>query len=172
MNHHHSWLPPTLRQRTADQIGILVPNLDLALARYAELFRVDSWAVYSYDDSFVPIREFRGEQGRFSMRLALGGKHPQIELIEPLEGPSIYHEWIDQHGYGLHHIGLFVDSVEDAVNEMTGAGFPVLQLGRGYGLDGDGGFAYFDTRDQVQIFTEAIEIPARRPSPLREFHFE
>jgi len=28
---------------------------------------------------------------------------------------------------------------------MDRQGFPVLQSGRGFGVDGDGGYAYFDT---------------------------
>ena len=27
-----------------------------------------------------------------------------FELIQPLDGPSIYKEWLDEHGEGLHHV--------------------------------------------------------------------
>ena len=36
---------------------------------------------------------------------------------------------------------------------------------RGYGLDGDGGFAYLDTIDDVGMIVELIEFPARRREP-------
>ena len=43
----------------------------------------------------------------------------------------------------------------------------MLQSARGYGLDGDGGFAYLDTIDDVRIIVELLEFPARRREPER-----
>jgi methylmalonyl-CoA/ethylmalonyl-CoA epimerase len=48
---------------------------------------------------------------------------------------------------------------------MSDAGYPVLQMGTGYGVDGDGGFAYFDTLAATSVVFEAIEVPARRRPP-------
>jgi methylmalonyl-CoA/ethylmalonyl-CoA epimerase len=164
-----SWLPKVFQDRHIDQIGIVVPDLDEALPFYAEMFAVDVWNIYTYDDAIVPFREFRGSPGQFSMMLALGGSSPQIELIEPICGPSLYHEWIEERGYGLHHLGVFVPSVDEVITEMRGHGIAVLQRGSGYGLDGDGAFAYFATDDHLSTYIEAIEIPERRRPPEREF---
>ena len=99
------------------------------------------------------------------MRLALGGSDPQVELIEPLEGPSAYHEWIDEHGYGFHHVGYYVADVRAVTVEMERAGFEVLMGGSGFGADGSGAFAYYDTVAVLGYVTEAIEVPARRHEP-------
>lgn len=48
---------------------------------------------------------------------------------------------------------------------MRRAGYDVLQSGRGYGLDGDGGYAYFDTERDFEVIVEAIEVPKRRREP-------
>jgi catechol 2,3-dioxygenase-like lactoylglutathione lyase family enzyme len=149
------------------QVGILVRDLDQALRTYGAVRAVESWSLYTYGPEFVPRLEYRGQAGRFSMRIALGGKSPQVELLEPLDGPSIYHEWIAQHGFGLHHLGFYVESLEVAIRAMSDAGFPVLQMGTGYGADGDGGFAYFDTLAEASVIFEAIEVPARRKPPQR-----
>ncbi len=29
-----------------------------------------------------------------------------VELLQPENGPSIYKEWLDEHGEGLHHIAV------------------------------------------------------------------
>ena len=100
------------------------------------------------------------------MRLALAGAGPQIELIEPLTGPSLYHEWLDEHGEGLHHIGMRVPDLQAGIRDMAERGWDVLQSGRGYGLDGDGGFAYLDTTaEDLGVILELIEVPARRREP-------
>lgn len=99
------------------------------------------------------------------MRLALSDTSPQIELIEPLHGPNIYEEWLERHGAGFHHVGTFVPSLDRAIDAMSGLGYELIQSGRGYGADGDGGFAYFDTTNDLGIITEVLEIPATRRQP-------
>jgi methylmalonyl-CoA/ethylmalonyl-CoA epimerase len=160
-----SGIPEALVGGGVGQVGIIVPDLEEGLRGYAAIGMIESWSIYTYGPATVPRVEYRGEAGQFSVRIALGGKQPQIELMQPLEGPSIYEEWIAERGYGLHHLGFFVPSLEDAVTAMAGAGFAVLQLGSGYGLDGDGGFAYFDTVEVASVILEAIEVPARRRAP-------
>ena len=48
---------------------------------------------------------------------------------------------------------------------MVAAGYDLLQSGYGYGLDGDGGYAYFDTERDFGIIVEALEVPRRRREP-------
>jgi len=158
-------IPEALIGRGIGQVGILVPDLAEGLRVYGATGTIESWSIYTYGPPTVPHLEYRSEPGRFSVRIALGGTAPQVELMQPLEGPSLYDEWIQERGYGLHHLGFFVPSLEDAVIAMAASGFPVLQRGSGYGLDGDGGFAYFDTLDVASVILEAIEVPSRRRMP-------
>jgi methylmalonyl-CoA/ethylmalonyl-CoA epimerase len=149
----------------ADQIGIVVADIDLAMHRYGRLFGCGDWRVYTYGPAMLRDPTFRGRPGRFEMRLALASSDPQIELIQPLTGPSLYHEWMADHGEGLHHVGTIVPDLTAAIRDMGHRGFAVLQSGRGYGLDGDGGFAYLDTAAELGIVVELIEVPARRRQP-------
>jgi catechol 2,3-dioxygenase-like lactoylglutathione lyase family enzyme len=160
-----SAFPQALVGGGVGQIGILVPDLDGALRAYGAFGTIESWSIYTYGPPTVPSLRYRDGPGRFSVRIALGGRAPQIELMQPIEGPSLYDEWIAERGYGLHHLGFFVPSLDVAVAAMTDAGFAVLQRGSGYGLDGDGGFAYFDTADLASVILEAIEVPTRRRTP-------
>jgi methylmalonyl-CoA/ethylmalonyl-CoA epimerase len=149
----------------ADQIGIVVEDLEQAMHRYAQIFDCGRWSVYTYGPAILREPTFRGGPGTFEMRLAMAGSGPQIELIEPLRGPSLYHEWLADHGEGLHHIGVRVPDLLAGVRDMEHRGFGVLQSGRGYGLDGDGGFAYLDTATELGVIVELIEVPQRRRDP-------
>jgi hypothetical protein len=69
-------------------------------------------------------------------------------LIQSVSGPSIYTEWLDRHGTGFRHVGIFTDNLAadvEALEALEAQGLVVSQSGRGYGLEGDGGFAYFDS---------------------------
>lgn len=144
------------------QVGIVVPDLDRALATHCE-----EWRVWTYGPDVLRESRYRGRSGSFSMRLALGGSEPQLEYIEPVGGPSLYHEWLDEHGPGLHHLGFFVDDAQVTIEAMEGAGFAVVQAGFGFGADGSGAFVYFDTVDALGYVTEAIEPPRVRRPPDR-----
>jgi methylmalonyl-CoA/ethylmalonyl-CoA epimerase len=91
------------------------------------------------------------------------------ELIEPVDGPNCYQEFLDARGEGLHHVARFVDDLDAAIGEMEGQGFSVLQSGRGIGVDGDGGFAYFDTDGALGYTLEAVELPTAMRDPERTY---
>jgi methylmalonyl-CoA/ethylmalonyl-CoA epimerase len=155
----------TIAGRPVGQVGILVRDLDRALERYSSLWGLGPWTGYVYGPETLPELTYRGQPGRYSMRIALASSAPQVELIEPLEGPSIYHEWLESRSEGVHHLAVYVGSLDEAIASMGAAGYALLQSGSGYGLDGDGGYAYFDTEHDFGVALEAIEIPGRRREP-------
>ena len=154
----------------AYQVGIVVPELDAAMRMYgAPRGAGDVWKLWTYDHSTLIERRFRGSVGTFSMRIALGGSDPQLELIQPMEGPSIYHEYLAAHGCGIHHLAFRVPEIGAAIAAMEAAGFPLLQAGFGFGADQSGAFAYFDTVRALGYIAEAIEPPRERRRPEDTF---
>ncbi len=152
-----------------DQVCVLVDDIDRAVADYSSLFPATKWRGYRYGPDNVPELGYRGGPGEFSFWVVLSDCDPQIELIQSLNGPSIYTEWLDQHGLGFHHIGVFTKRLASDVQVLESQGLTVSQWGRGYGLDGDGGFAYFDTTERLTVVIELIEIPVCRRPPDHEW---
>lgn len=152
-------LKDILRRDKPDQVCVIVPDLADGIRTWSNILGITDWRVFTYAPEEIKDKTYRGEPSDFTMKIALAGESPQFELIEPATGPSIYHEWVEQHGYGLHHLGFFVESLDEAMIGFEQAGIPVIQTGRGYGLDGDGGFAYVEF-DGVVL--EALEAPRRR----------
>ena len=69
-----------------------------------------------------------------------------VELIQPLDGPSTYADHLATNGTGIHHIGCFAyDDPYLAVQKYEDAGIPVIQSGAFEGLR----FWYLDMTDQV-----------------------
>ena len=150
--------------RRPDQVALLVPDLPAAVDAWSAVVG-DDWSVYSYNPQTLPQSSYRGRPGRFSIRLAFQGRGPQIELIELREGPSLYHEWVDEHGWGLHHVGYWIPSVDDVIERFRSAGREPDMTGAGYGVRGDGGFAYYDLVAELGVVVEFIEVPAVRRPP-------
>jgi methylmalonyl-CoA/ethylmalonyl-CoA epimerase len=87
----------------------------------------------------------------------------RIELIEPLEGDTVYADFVREHGYGVHHFGVLVDDMEEALAQAEAAGLKMTMDGAGFGRDGDGHYAYLDTEDKIGVTIELIERPQRTP---------
>ena len=109
-----------------------------------------------FEDFPVEDSVYRGKPGAFHYHLSLGfAGDMQIELIQHLSGQSIYKEFLDQKGPGVHHLGYLVDDHEKVVGDFTRSGFPPVQSGR-VGSNPGGFFAYFDTRPATGVFMETI----------------
>ena len=138
------------------QIGVVVRDLERAARAWSPVVQGAEWRVWTYGP------ETLGLPATFSMRIALAGSGPQIELIQPLDGPSLYHEHLERHGEGLHHVGIYVP---DAAAAAASSGFDVVQAGFGQGADGSGGFVYLDTEATHGTIIELIEVPRERRPP-------
>jgi hypothetical protein len=95
------------------QVGLIVEDLDKAVASYWRLLGIGPWHIYTYGKPLVKRMTYRGEPCEYKMRVALANIGPlRIELIEMLEGHTIYAEFVEEHGYGVHHFGVLVADME------------------------------------------------------------
>jgi catechol 2,3-dioxygenase-like lactoylglutathione lyase family enzyme len=159
--------PPEFGWTSIDQIAVVVRDLDAAMAGYL-VQGVGPWDVYTYGPHRMPRMTYRGEERGYVMKLALAHIGPTMyELIESVEGPNIYEEHLAARGEGLHHLGYGVPDIDAEIERMAGLGVALLQSGRGFGVDGDGAYAYFDTEPTLGCIIEAIEFPREMPPPER-----
>lgn len=89
-----------------------------------------------------PDCSYRGNPADSEMELSLGYLgDTQIELIRSVRGPSIYTEFLERKGPGLHHLGFAVTDFDAKVAELIASGLEVISSGT---LLGGSDFAYFD----------------------------
>lgn len=148
------------------QVAIIVPNLEEAVENYWTLFGIDDWHFYTYGKPLVKRMSYQGQPSEYKMRVALSYLGPmRIELIEPVEGDTVYADFVEEHGYGVHHFGLLVENMEEAIAQAEAAGLVMTQDGAGFGADGDGHYAYLDTEEKIGVTLELIERPKGRMPP-------
>ncbi len=80
-----------------------------------------------------------------------------MELVEPVSPPTIYHDFLDQHGEGLRHVGFDVADLDAAVEQAHTLGINVMASGRT-----TGGLRYSDTTKAGGAIVEVIQRKARR----------
>lgn len=104
-----------------DQIGMVVPDIQAAMADYAPLF--GPWM--EMENEFDA--EYRGQQHRCKIKMAFGKTGDlEIELIEPVEGVSPHTEFLDSGRSGMHHIRYRVDDVETRMAMAREIGYEVI----------------------------------------------
>jgi catechol 2,3-dioxygenase-like lactoylglutathione lyase family enzyme len=109
-------------------------------------------------------RNYRGQPGKFEMYLGWWrwGDLP-FEWIQPLVGPSIYHDHLSARGEGFHHLGFNVTDMDQAVELLLARGAPLSQSGGWDTPSSKGRFAYYDTEPYGGISIELLwNQPQRR----------
>jgi len=148
------------------QVALVVRDLDAAVRQWSGRLGIGPWTAYTLAPPRLRECTYRGELRDFSLRHALAWNgETQFELVQPLDGPSIFADHLQAHGEGLQHVGAYVEDHPAAVADLIGNGFTPLQSARGFGANGDGAFAYFTPPDGVGTVVELISAPAVRIEP-------
>ena len=81
------------------------------------------------------VCEYRGRPADFIADISLTYiGDMQLELIQPLDGDSIYHDFLARHSAGLHHICFETDDMEATLGRAAAAGVEVVQKGSMAGM--------------------------------------
>ena len=78
----------------------------------------------------------------------------QIELIQPISGRSIFHDFLDRHGPGVQHVAYLIPELDydQAAAELSGRGYPLIQRLRFIPAT----VGFFDTYAEIGVATEII----------------
>jgi hypothetical protein len=141
------------------QICIVTRDLKSMMRHYSAL-GVGPFRVYSMDTRKMEGVTYRGEPADYALYVAwaeLGSW--TFEIIEPTRGKSIYAEFLERHGEGIQHLGIYVKDYQAAYNEFLNQGFEQIQGGPIDGIDRTGRFDYFDTEDRYGTILELLDMP-------------
>lgn len=150
--------------RPFHQVAYVVRDLDAAVRHWADALGVGPWSVWTLTPDVLNDAVYRGEPATFSFRHALAWSGPlQFELVQPLDGPSIFADQLAATGPGLNHVGVLADDHAAASEEIVSRGYVPLQSAR-FGKSEDGRFAYFHSPEGDAI-VELIHPPTERFVP-------
>ena len=135
------------------QIGIIVTDIEQKARNYAEIFGIPVPKVVTIADEPISNTQYRGKPSSATGKAAffdLGAI--QMELIEPVGGPSTWEEFLRTHGEGLHHIALRTENMAEAVQLLESKGLEAVQSGA---WDG-GQYTYIEGTKQLGTILELL----------------
>ena len=98
-----------------DHVGIAVPDLDVAIAFYADTFGIVS-----------VHEETNEEQGVREAMLAVGDGSTLIQLLAPLNDDCIMARFIDRNGPGVQQIAYTVEDIEAVSAQLRAQGLRLI----------------------------------------------
>ncbi len=144
---------PKIKIGEISQIGIVVRDLQKAVDNYWSALGIGPWMTMRIEPPLLADVIMRGKAVEASMVAAIaqsGGI--QLELIQPLEGPSIWKEFLEQRGEGLHHVQSPVKDPDATLAAFRNMGVDVLMSGR----IGNNVFYYMDTEPLLGTVYEFV----------------
>jgi catechol 2,3-dioxygenase-like lactoylglutathione lyase family enzyme len=125
------------------QVAWVIEDIDAAESQWGSAFGIAKWTRIP-DVHFGPDTcTYRGEPSDHVAHVSMAyAGDLQLELIQPVSGVSIYTEFLEANGGGLHHVCFETDDMDASLAEARDAGMPVLQ--EGSMADGEIRFAYVD----------------------------
>jgi methylmalonyl-CoA/ethylmalonyl-CoA epimerase len=140
------------------QICVVTADMFKRLEGFVRL-GVGPWRVYTFSPDNVREQTYRGKPEPYSMLLAVAWSGTSFwEVIQPLNGNSIYKDWLREHGEGIHHVAQECAPLkfEQQIAEFESRGLSVVQTGVWRDLVR---YAYIGTEDltgmTIELFTFA-----------------
>ena len=97
------------------QVCVVVRDLDASVRTYYDDYGIGPWAIYAFNPETVDDLRQGGEPVETAWRLAIAQVGSMMwELIQPLDDRSTYARFLAEHGEGVHHVAVGVDSFENA----------------------------------------------------------
>jgi methylmalonyl-CoA/ethylmalonyl-CoA epimerase len=106
---------------------------------------IGPWRVHTFDSSAVTERTYRGEPAEYVLKVCFAEADNVVwEIMEPIDGPTILQDFLEQHGEGIHHVAFDCGGAawQSRLAAFAARGFQLTQSGR---FAGENAFAFFGT---------------------------
>ncbi|MGC8668811.1 MAG: VOC family protein [Chthonomonadales bacterium] len=143
-----------LGSTTLAQVAIVVRDIEASAQRWSSVLGMPVPKIIVTEPGSEVGMTYRGSPSNAQAKLAffnLG--QVQLELIEPIGGPSTWREALEKNGESVHHIAFWVEGMQRSVNFLREHGIVMCQRGD----MGDGQYAYFDAQDALGVVLELLE---------------
>ena len=122
-------------------------------------FGIGPWQVHTFSPENTTNQTYRGKPSPFMMKVCFAQLGAVIwELIEPVSGDTIFAEFLERHGEGIHHVAFDCNNIpfEQRIAEFERRGFQLVQSGSWMGKNH---FVFFETEDVTTTCLETYSFP-------------
>ena len=145
-----------LNSLKVEQLGFVYKDVEKQAKIFEETFNMPKFAILPETTQVV---KYRGKDSKVNTKIAISRQfNIQIELIQLIEGESVFKEFLDQGKEGIHHISLFIEDIDSYIEYFENRGIEMVYSGS----IGKRVYVYFDTVDILGMFLEVQETRKRK----------
>lgn len=135
------------------QVAVVVRDREASMKHYKEVMGLEPFIVCSTPQ--LPGRKYHGEEEDFEVKAAVYHLENgvDLELLQPSKGRSVWQDFLDTNGEGIHHLMFDVDDLDEFVDYMAGKGIPVIQSGPS--AEAGRRWVYLDSYEKLGFYIEA-----------------
>jgi methylmalonyl-CoA/ethylmalonyl-CoA epimerase len=138
------------------QVGFIVHDIESTAQKFCEIFGFPKPPIFSTPGYEQVKTTYKGEPSEATAKLAFFNTGQlQIELIEPDKTPSVWRDFLDEHGEGVHHIAFRVENTDKTTDYLAQHNIGVLQ--QGLYSDASGMYTYLDSIPKLGVMLELLE---------------
>ena len=105
---------PTLGNNIVTQVGIIVRDIETKARAWSEILGLPMPNIIITDTVDKTQAEYGGQSTPARAKLVFFRMGQlDVELIEPIDGPSTWKDQLDQHGDSLHHIAFEIKGMQE-----------------------------------------------------------
>ncbi|MCC6616380.1 MAG: VOC family protein [Anaerolineae bacterium] len=144
------------------QICLVADDAEGVAWRYCEVFGLEMPEVHYLDASDEATHAtYKGSPTDATAKIVSWQfGQVQFEIIEPVNGPSAWKDFLDEHGSGIHHVAFRVQGSDAVAESFAESGIGVVMQGRFSG-GATGMYTYLDTQRALGTTFELLEFFAR-----------
>ena len=146
-----------IMDKKINQIGIVVRDAVSTAKRYSELFGMGPWRFIDLKPTRNILHDKELGDEDICIRAATANIGDlQIELLEPMWGPSTHMEFLNKHGQGVHHLSFGgIDDHDEVVQKYLDLGLGLEMQGL---LGGAHTFTYLATQKELGTIIELAKV--------------
>ena len=143
-----------LGTNTIAQIALVVRDVEAKARAWAKVLGLPLPQITVTDPVEVAHTEYEGEPSPGQAKLAFFHfDNIDVELIEPIGGPTTWQDQLDWHGDSIHHIAFRIQGMAEKLVVLDTEGISIIQRGDYAG----GRYAYLDAAAPLGLIIELLE---------------
>ena len=141
-------------------VGVVVKDLERTLDTLTNVFGIGPFKIVDFPpkdtDEDVEMTYY-GKPADFSAKFCFADMgNIELEIIQPISGKSVWFDFLEKHGEGIHHIKFLVSDLQETKQYLGEYNFELIQSGSAVGANKGKTWAYFGTEDKIGFVIEVL----------------
>lgn len=104
-----------MRNRGITQIGIIVKDIQESFEQYWDTFGIGPWSIYTFNQDTLNNFSVHGKPVKKPFKFVVAKcmcGNIDIELIQHIEGDTVYEDFIEEKGFDVIQSGKFGENIQ------------------------------------------------------------